>query len=299
MNNKCSGVLLAGILLLFASCEKEIQLDVEPHQAQLVINSTTITGEPLEVFVSKSVGMQEYNRNKNLNVPNATVIAKSGSGLTEQLMYNPATGSYTSTNNTNPGTQYTLTVSAQGLGTATASTHATSSVAIAQISRLRNVRLSAEGYAQDELKVVFDDPAGAGDYYIVGLHRVDSIPDTVMYAQCVNSVDPDIETISSEEMDNTTCLQPDAIFLRDQLFNGKRKELRLFVDSRYFSTAAPGTVFVHLSHVSEDFFRYYKSYLYATENTGNPFAEPINIYNNITNGRGVFSIMNTDIRVVE
>jgi hypothetical protein len=96
-------------------------------------------------------------------------------------------------------------------------------------------------------------------------------------------------------------LSSDAIFFRDALFNGTSKELHLFISSEYLlpvvgrngDTLYPS---VELYHVPEAYFRYLKSYQFASENNGNPFAEPTNVYSNVKNGYGIFSIISADYK---
>jgi hypothetical protein len=165
--------------------------------------------------------------------------------------------------------------------------------------------LDIDGNQQDEIRIIFNDPPATGDFYILSISKQANL-DTSFYSSsigCVNTTDESVESIYDESIDQNTCLSGDAIFFRDALFNGTKKELRLFVPTGY---VYPGTVNgdpvyaqVQLLHVTEDYFRFSKSYRFASDNRGNPFAEPVNVYTNVQNGYGVFSIMSADVKDVK
>ncbi|HZG01382.1 MAG TPA: DUF4249 family protein, partial [Chitinophagales bacterium] len=91
-------------------------------------------------------------------------------------------------------------------------------------------------------------------------------------------------------------LYTNGIYLSDGLFNGQEKELRIFVDSYVFqgipdSTGQPMEVTLRFEVLSESYFRFLKTNDFAEWNYGNPFAEPSNVYTNVTNGFGVFAVV--------
>jgi hypothetical protein len=114
---------------------------------------------------------------------------------------------------------------------------------------------------------------------------------------CVNSADPSVESNSNDLADVNTCLDNYGIFIRDALFDGQQKDLKLYASAYDMEPQFNGVdtqyATVELLHVTEAYFRYQKSYKVAQDANDNPFAEPVNVYSNITNGRGIFSIVNT------
>jgi len=115
---------------------------------------------------------------------------------------------------------------------------------------------------------------------------------------CVNSSDASIESNSSDLADANTCLDNRGIFLRDALFNGRQKELKIYVNTGDLQPIFNGTDTLYpnvlLQHVPESYFRYRKSLSVAQDANGNPFAEPANVYTNVTNGYGIFTIYTQD-----
>lgn len=301
--HKYIGIFAVSAVL--ASCEKEIVVDVPAYQPKLVLNGYATTGDTVFVSVGKSIGILEYKYGKDLAVKDATLVLRTDGAPDDVLDYDPLYGMYRSNTIAQPGKNYTLVATAPGYTEASATTIVPSAVKIDSIRRIPNARLDIDGNPQDEIRIVFNDPPAAGDYYILSISKLQGL-DTTFHgygANCVNTTDASIESIYNEEIDQNTCLAGDAIFFRDVLFNGVTKELRLFVPSGY---VRPGTVFsdsvyaeVQLMHVTEAYFRFSKSYRFASDNRGNPFAEPSNVYTNVNNGYGVFSIMSVDSKEVK
>lgn len=290
--------LLPFALLFLASCEKEIKMDMPPYESRLVVNSISFAGDVPEVYVSKSVGMTEYNYNKKLTVPNATVVLYTGNAAIDTLTYNAVSGGYTGKVVAEAGKSYKVVVDAPGMQQISATTVVPSAVSINKINRFIKARLSGDGVTQDEIRFTFDDPAASNDYYILSIAVVDTVTDSTVYIGCVNTTDASVESVYDESIDNNTCLSATDIFFRDELFNGKTREMRFFIDSKYMEQNSGASLVVNLNHVPESFFRYRKSYLFASENSGNPFSEPVSVYTNVAGGYGIFSIINTDYRIV-
>lgn len=293
--HKYIGIL--AVCTVLASCEKEIIVDVPKYEAKLVLNSYAVTGDTVYVAVGKSIGILDYKYGKDLEIKNASLVLKADGMPDDALEYDPAIRAYKAHTVAQSGKSYTLVATAPGYAEATANTVVPSAVTIDSIRRIPNAKLDIDGNQQDELRIIFKDPPATGDYYILSITKPQG-QDTIYHeyqSNCVNTTDASVESIYNENIDQNTCLPGDAIFFRDVLFNGTTKELRLFVPSGY---AAPGTIFgdsvytqVQLLHVTEAYFRFSKSYRFASDNRGNPFAEPSNVYTNVNNGYGIFSMM--------
>lgn len=292
--------------ILLTSCEKEIIIDVPSHEPKLVINSVTYTNDTIGVMLSKSIDILQHKYGSDLSVKNAEVQLQVGNSTPVTLKYNNITGMYESNIKAAPGTTYNIKAKAAGFTEASALTRSPREVKIQSLQRINNVRLDMEGTTQDELILTFDDPAGEKNYYIIAISSlyVANGDDEVVFSNCINTSDPSVETIYDESIDQNTCIDGNGIFLRDDLFDGKRKELRLFIrsaDLQSYEIPGHGTVYptIEIKHVTEEYFRYLKSSRYASVNSGNPFAEPTNVYSNIKNGYGIFSIHNVDINDIK
>jgi hypothetical protein len=291
-------ILLAALSL--SSCEKEIEVKVPPYTSKLVVNSINQVGEPATFQVSRSVGMTEYNYNKNLNLTNAKVLLYGDGVLVDSVAYDQVTGTYKGNHATVAGVTYKTVVAAPGYNDISAMSVAPSMVEMKNVTRIKQARLNGDGEMQDEIRITFDDPAAAGDYYILSFKMVNTATDTPVNLGCINTTEAAIESIYDENIDNTTCLSEGDIFFRDELFNGKTREMRFFILSSYLEKMSPDiNLFIVLQHVPESYFRHRKTYLYASENSGNPFAEPSRVYTNVQDGYGVFGVLNADVKVLQ
>jgi hypothetical protein len=285
---------------MFVSCEKEIMVKTPPYSPVLAVNGTVNVGDVPLVFLTKSVGVTEYNQNHNLQVQTARVWLYMSGLLADSLIFEPSVGGYLGHVAVAPGANYKLQVVAPGFDTVSAVEASPALVQLSKVDRNANARLSGDGDVQDEIRISFDDPAAPGDYYILSFNLQDSAGDSAILLDCVNTTDASVESIYDEQIDNSTCLGGTDIFFRDELFNGKTHEMRFFIDHKRLSRMDSGAVFtVSLRHVTEAYFRYRKSFLYASENAGNPFSEPIRVYSNVKGGYGIFGILNDDTRELQ
>lgn len=294
-NQLLSLLIMATVLL--ASCEKTINVNVPPYAHKLVVNCNTMTGDELFISVSKSAQIKDRKNHPDLVINDAVVKLYIDGAYAETLNYDSAQG-YQSGHYTHAGGVYTIKVSAAGYDDVAATVTAPPAVAITGITRVPYARKDQDGNEQDALTLTFSDPPVAGDYYII---KVNGIMDSTFYYNsnfCVNSPDAGVETNASDLVDANTCLDNNGIFLRDDLFNGQRKELKLYVQSMVIQPQYNGVDSVYASiellHVTEAYFRYLKSNKVADESNGNPFSEPVNVYSNITNGLGIFAIVSRD-----
>ena len=296
--NKYIFILFAALSL--SSCEKEIVVKVPPYSSKLVVNSINRVGEPAAFQVSRSVGMAEYNYNKNLTLTNAKVLLYGDGTLVDSVTYDGASGTYQGHHTTVAGVTYKAVVAAPGYNDVSALSVAPSMVEMKNVTRIKQARLNGDGEMQDEIRITFDDPAAAGDYYILSFKMVNTATDTPVALGCINTTEAAIESIYDESIDNTTCLSEGDIFFRDELFNGKSREMRFFILSSHLEKLSPDIkLYIVLQHVPESYFRHRKTYLYASENSGNPFAEPSRVYTNVQDGYGVFCVLNADVKVMQ
>ncbi len=295
-------VAALGIVMLTA-CEKEIKVKVPEYQSKLVINSNTEVGDSFRVTIGKSMGILKYKAGQDLQIKDATVLLYEGNKLADTMRYDIFAGVYTSKILAKQGVSYSISAKVGNGQEATANTKVPSYVPIQSVQRIAKARLDIDGVQQDELRIKFTDPPGQGDYYVLSIIKPMDTLDEYGYTGCINTVDASVESIYNEEIDQNTCLDGGVIFIRDALFNGTTKELRLFVQSAYIEPyiidGQTVNAIVVLRHVTEDYFRFKKSYKFASANAGNPFSEPTNVYTNVKNGYGVFSVMSYDEKEVK
>lgn len=305
-------ILSVFALFLLASCEKDIKVVVPPHESKLVVNSITMEGDTIEVMVGKSVGVNDYNYKRSQLITDANVVL-TVDGVAQALTYDVISGTYRSKAVAEKGKAYLLKVSAKGYQDVEASTYVPALVSITSAGVINNARNTTSNGPQDELKLKFTDPAAASDYYVLRIlpGQDYSIQDSIYgyqnysYSTCVTSSDPSIEDQYGDPLSGDECMNSSEILFGDGLFNGKEKELKVYIYSGFFQsyaiTANGDTLkpVVELWHISEGYYKYMKTVRYSMNNEGNPFAEPTSVYTNIKNGYGIFSMMSKDEQEVE
>jgi hypothetical protein len=299
--------ILIAIALFTASCEKTINIALPPVAPQLVINCTSDVLQPISIEVSRTASIREQQIHPDLLVKNATVQLYVDDVFAETIAFDSLLG-YQSRIVSQAGKKYALKISAPSFVTVESSVVVPGTVVISHVERIPFAAKDQNGNYQDALVITFLDPPRAGDFYLIKLEgAADSIwhpgPGTGYGNFCVNSSDASIETSSTDLADITVCLESNGIFFRDILFNGRQKEVKLYVPSGsmepHYNGVDSTNATIELVHVTEAYFRYEKSSRLAQNSNGDPFSEPVNVYTNITNGLGIFSIVNgnrSDVR---
>jgi Domain of unknown function (DUF4249) len=88
--------------------------------------------------------------------------------------------------------------------------------------------------------------------------------------------------------------------LSDANFNGKQKLLKVFVEATELRELPDGSgnirrPFVRVLRITEDYFKYLRSYNSYLSASDNPFAEPVNVFTNVKNGLGIFALSTTAV----
>lgn len=294
---------IIAISLFMAACTKDIKVDLPEYPTQLVIHSNNTTYENasyvLTATLGKSISILKYNGNQDLSVPNATIdIYRDGTYLAT-MIHDPSEQRYYSSVVPEEGKTYTLKASAPGFADAAEATAKVNlTIPITNVVRVKAARNGPNG-PEDELTISFNDPAGETNYYMISFLSPGTDDLTRQYYSniCVNTLDPAIETIDNQDFiddNDNDCLYGD-LFLKDELFNGQTRSIKFYINSysiEPYPNFTGDTVYssIVLTHISEDYYRYRKTSAASHNTQGNPFAEPSNIYTNVKNGRGIFSI---------
>ncbi len=300
--------LLLVTIILVASCEKTITVKLPLYNPRLVINSSTEVGDT----IIAAIGVSTSATNKSPANMGQLAVQLYVNGVFAQNMILDSSGlNYRSTIVAAAGAQYNIQVTSSiaSFGTVSATVTAPTKVAISSVIRIPNARIDADGNNQDEVSVFFTDPAAAGDYYVIEFRSgADSSFQSqynpqYSYGFCVNSSDPSIETATSDFIDLNICLSNDKIFFRDLLFNGTKKELKFYIGSGdigpYIMPTDTLYSTVRLHHVTDAGYKYLQTSQVASSTDGDPFSEPVNVYTNVKNGYGIFTMQNTDMAFIK
>jgi hypothetical protein len=228
------------------------------------------------------------NLNRNIldeepfrEITNARVIIFDGDNATDTLI-NMGYGHFRSDNKRpEPGKNYALSVIAPGYSDVHSSTF------IPFPSPITGVEVYETNSNQNSmLKVTLKEDGSEKNYYELFMDLENEFynyeTEQVVFSRHrlqLISEDPAIQN-DNDAYSNT-------VVFNDLLFNGKEAELTFRIPGSGISRH--GMITITLRTLSEDGYNYLRTAHLQNETSGDPFAQPINVYNNIQNGFGIFA----------
>lgn len=300
MMNYIKYCVLFFLPLAFFSCgdafETTLEIDPPQHEEKLVVYAFGNTRTNLLVVsVAKSVGLLENVDKKELYINNAKVVLHRGEesylldfkepdfNWGEEQFYNYFLPEGTIV--LEKGETYTIEVEADGYPMASATTIVPNDINPTEITFDDN-EISFDGGTYVSIDVVFDDPSGQNDFYET----------SVLVSSEIFGGAEGFDMIYTEFIDPIIEYGWVNLIFKDGSFNGNRKKIQLLIDDYYTEVIngenALDYLYLNWRIISEDHYRYSKSVQQQRDAQGNPFASPIQVYSNIDNGLGVFTIVN-------
>lgn len=267
-----------------ASCsdffDTAIELDVPKHESKLAItslisNTTGIEGGN-QVLVSYSIGGLEDSEGPQLI--NDATLALSYDDITETLLLTSMEGVYAPETPLmlTPNTTYTLDVDVPGYPSVSSTQKYPEPVEIISAS-----------ITDGTVKVKFDDTVDQDDFYCLKLEFLNDGSWQNMYINPVASTSEYGEILHG------------SIIFEDGTFDGNEYEIIASYDGYYGSISEIEQYKVKLYHVTEDFYRYDRTYEMARWGNDDPFVEPVILHRNIENGYGIFAMMNETVLEID
>lgn len=149
------------------------------------------------------------------------------------------------------------------------------------------------GDRTDEVAIKFQDKAGKKNYYLVEVagYYEGNISPTEKFMYINHAYLSPADPISEEGGSGN-------LIFSDATFDGKEYELKMAAFGLEKENSLK-EVIVTLYAISEDRYLYEKSLLSYQENDGNPFAEPVIIHENVSQGNGIFTMSAGDVFTIE
>ena len=276
--------LFISALIVFASCEKEIPLDVDEIAPRIVVNSIFSAGDTIWLQLSESRDVIYDGDLPNLTTAEAKLLDENQNVL--GTFTHQSEGSYYLADvYPEVGSSYGLSVSNSGFETVTATSKTPQIVEIISIDTV-----TKSNYL--EMDITFTDDGSQQNYYSVTIINFeayfDEFGEIVEYWEypyiCTDEIIP---VNGGADWDGEKCA--DEFYFTDETFNGtnytfKAKTWKIASEE---GEVAAG-VMVIVRSLSEDYFKYKLTYSKYLETQGSPFAEPVQVYSNIENGFGIF-----------
>jgi hypothetical protein len=270
-----------------SSCEKYIDADIPYGDPYLSATCTFTPDSTWSVVVGKSVHILD-DAGPSL-ITDAVVEIYEEGVLLETLTFGTSPFSsamYRGTTKPSAGKTYSLKVAVPGYEPVTATSSVPATVPAITTSYRDSVLTDGFGGYTDEVKVSFLDPAGEKNYYGIVFGFPDTIDtglgDTITYWSTYYTYGND-NGITEQDFTGTHILS-------DEIFDGKQVELTFSIDS--WVKASGEKLYVFLSNMTEEHYKFMVTNNAYQQVNGNPFAEPVLIHNNLTGGYGIFAGFN-------
>jgi hypothetical protein len=281
-NSLLTCLLAAGCLL--SGCEKEVTGIKLPASDSKLLVTSFISPQDTAVFahVSRSEPSLGYQRPLGEPVTNASVSISDGT-QTRQLTYTGFNAGYHVNTRDFPivaGVTYTLRASVPGGETVEATCTVPAALAEAPVVTVDSVLRANDAGRDYFVRLNWTDAGGQENYYR-------PLAETQWeYLEPPNNK-PGIATSSVNWQGE--------VYLDDRGKDGERlfsPRGQLWIGSPPSNVNAPNYLNAHVLHTDRHYYQYHRSLQLASRSDGNPFAEPVLVYSNVTGGLGVFAAYN-------
>ena len=287
--------LLLSISLVYISCEKVIPFEGDVNIPKLVINSIFQSDSTFKVHVSSSRSVIDTASFQNIE--DAVVNIKDDNGSIIETLNYVENGFYIGQTFPQENQTYSLQVTHPNYTNITSSDSLPSPITINSIDTSTNV----DPINGDRLQITlnFNDPESSQNYYLIETYSVNE------YLVIKNSDTTEYEldttkqfmVLTDEVFQNGGSPWREQGLFNDLLFNGQNKALELEIPYDNWSGTEDGYewsyttlgVRVYLHNISKSYYYYRTSLELYQSTSGNPFAQPVQVYSNIENGFGVFA----------
>jgi len=270
---------LFALPLLFASCEKDANIDLPEVKPKLVVIGFISPQDTLiTVTVTRSRPVfEQYDVNTSAAVPDANVTLSNGSS-TIQLTYDPQHEWYWVHASQFPitaGTTYTLTAGTAADGIATAATtvpyFSNPNYNVTFTSTLRDT--NSYGFTREYFfENTWQDQPGSPSFY-----RLATIAVSERSVQLDTLFALQTSTLADDRNNEGGVIEKDSY--------GYKTAYHL----QYYDSLVAFDL--HLMHVTPEYYLYHQSLPLASYN--DPFSEPRLVYSNVTGGLGIFAGYNS------
>ena len=276
-------------LFLFLSCQKEIKIDQEKIENKLVLNSI-ISSQSDTVWVSltesRDLLYDKYNfpvaKEAKIQLFEEGVLIGSLSFINDQ---------YYIAHKVINGKTYKLEASYKEFKPIIAQTTVPHPGALENFTAIKNEneRVNAS--------ILIKDNSQEDNFYGIKMYRKEFSLDTNYqfgdYYQTYNCTNEFITSYPKPDVSvGNTCAV--VFLLKDTPFKNSTYLFKLFSESYSYGIDDIQTELVlTFNSYNYDYFQYLISKYVYNSNFGNPFAEPVQVYNNIENGYGIFGAFNT------
>lgn len=288
-------LFLLSISLAYISCEKVIPFEGDVNTPKLVINSVFESDSTFKVHVSSSRSVIDTASFKNID--DAIVTIKDRNENIIETLNHVENGFYKGQTFPQENQTYILEVNHPNYANITASDSLPSPITINSVDT--STIIDPINGNRLQISMNFDDPENTQNYYLIETYSVNE------YLVIKNSDTTEYEldttkqfmVLTDEVFQNGGSPWREQGLFNDLLFNGQNKTLELEIPNDSWSGSEDGydwsyqtlTLRLYLHNITLSYY-YYRTSLELFQNaSGNPFAQPVQVFSNVENGFGVFA----------
>ena len=269
MMKKILYTFLIFALLVLQSCEKVINLDIEESDKKIVVNSVVSDGEEITINLTKSKSIIDDNEIEYID--NAVIILTEDGNVISSHTYN-GNGNYVFNKNAEIGKTYKIKVNAENLK---------------EVSAETNLLVPNNFEITDTFTTNYD-----GENYLAMIIRIENTVDNSYYFIEAFNENGDNVYLDSYDIKSEKDIWGDYLLFNNQIPGGGNIDFQFYISKYIYDYGdggqSYGYIYLVLHRVSEAYYKYYLSSNMQKQLGGNPFSEPVQIYNNIENGFGLF-----------
>jgi hypothetical protein len=259
------------VIALFTACDRQVIIDLGTPPRRLVMSSTLDADSLIQVHVNRSVS--SLDKNGPIAVTTAKVELFENDILLETLNAGNA-GNYKFSHKPQAGKTYRINCSYENYESITAQTVLPYPVEIVSATIDTN-GISTQYGETVNLKLSINDPAGQSNYYLIKL----------MYRDVFNDYNYSVYMTSADPLFNQT----DEFIIDDITFNGKQRTFSFSMYKPQFQYQPIENYVFELHHLNYDAYQFVVTFNRYLNNYNNPFAEPIQVYSNVSSKMGQLS----------
>jgi hypothetical protein len=268
---------------LILSCEEPVDLTkLGKYEEKIVVHSALDNLSPAEISVTYSV---DAYKAKNPGLMDQALIKFYENGAERTLFFDSNSQTYFTSIIPKPGSSYSIIVEKVGFKTASASGKMPSLLDNKNVSLIPEGGKDQSGQLSDLLKIAWNDNGSEKNYYKVNFFYYSQL------AQQFVPFDFAITDPSLKAYDSKKTIDGGFLF-SDRLFNGKNKELTVVPPFGLVLANTTYKYLIELRNISEEYYKYQttlQDYRDFIDFDQNPYAGGLVIYNNISNGLGIFA----------
>lgn len=264
------------ILVLITGCQLVVDFDIPVDKPKLVLNAIVNPDSTWKVSVSQSRHI--LDRFPSADVPNANVILMDENENLLGYLQQEKPGEYGSDSKPQVNTKYKLKVEVPGYETLFAQTTIPQPI---PVTAIKIDTVLKDWYSEVTAELTFTDPPEKNYYQVYWAAEV-----SVQSGTSTGVKTDTITYLFPLYLPQTEFEESSAVF-NDTKFNNTTTKIKVQLNYLAF-----GTIIKHriiLFNLNEDYYNYELTRRLQERTSGDPFAQPVQVFTNITNGIGIFT----------